>query len=73
MADSATEGYLPQLEAVLEVVYIYFGGDRDKVNAWLRTPNEQVEGRLPIDLIRHRETGKLFELAQGLLKEMDKT
>ena len=64
-----TQGENPnQLEQILEIVYIHLGGDRDKVNAWLRTAHPTLGGLQPMELIRQGQAERILEAVQ---KEVD--
>jgi Antitoxin Xre/MbcA/ParS C-terminal toxin-binding domain len=59
------------LEKILEVVYLYHGGDRPKVDSWLREPNSQLGGQSPLDLIRANRLDALVDLLRMMVAEMD--
>lgn len=59
------------LEKLLEAVYLYHRGDRDKIDAWLREPNPQIGGETPIDLIRSDRLDLLVDLVRTMISEMD--
>lgn len=58
-----------QLEAILEAVYVSFGGDRDKVRDWLNTPHPDLQQSKPIDLIRHNRMQELMEVVKPMLDQ----
>lgn len=58
------------LEMVLEAVYLYFKGDRSKVNDWLREPNAKIGGEVPLDLIREKRMDVIADLIRTMINEM---
>ena len=71
MADSPGTTDRSNLEKVLEVVYLYHGGDRDKVNAWLREPHAQLGGETPIEMIRTDRMDTLVDLLRMMVAELE--
>ena len=59
------------LEIVLEAVYLYFKGDRAKVDNWLREPNPQIGGEMPIELIRTDRMEVMVDLVRTMITEME--
>ncbi len=59
------------LEKLLEAVYLYHRGDRDKIDHWLRTPNPGIGGEAPIDLIRSDRLHLLVDLVRSMVSELD--
>jgi uncharacterized protein (DUF2384 family) len=57
-----------KLEQILEIIYIYFKGDRAKVDQWLRTPNAMLENKSPMEMIRQGRPEKLLELVQHAIE-----
>ncbi|MBI4083535.1 MAG: DUF2384 domain-containing protein [Candidatus Lambdaproteobacteria bacterium] len=53
------------LEQVLEIVFLFFRGDRPKVDAWLRTPHAGLQGRQPMDVIRAGQPELLLEVIKN--------
>lgn len=70
MADSP-EGDRSNLEKILEVVYLYHGGDRAKVDQWLREPNQDIGGETPIELIRTNRMELLVDLLRTMVAELE--
>lgn len=60
----------PDLETILEVVYLYYGGDRDKVKAWLRTPHPELGNADPMTYLQRGQYHEVMAVAQGMLKAM---
>ena len=58
------------LEMVLEAVYLYFKGDRSKVDDWLREPNAKIGGEIPIALIRENRMDVIADLIPAMISEM---
>ena len=58
------------LEMVLEAVYLYFKGDRSKVDDWLREPNAKIGGEIPIELIRENRMDVIADLIRAMISEM---
>jgi len=58
------------LAMVLEAVYLYFKGDRAKVDQWLREPNTRIGGEVPIDLIREKRMDVITDLIREMINEM---
>ena len=58
------------LEMVLEAVYLYFKGDRSKVDDWLREPNAKIGGEIPIELIRENRMDVIVDLIRAMISEM---
>lgn len=56
------------LEEVLELVYMYFGGDRQKIDRWLRDPHPQLGGVSPMDKIREGQPELLLELIRDAVE-----
>ena len=69
MADDP--GETSNLEKILEVVYLYHGGDRAKVDTWLRAPNSQLGGEAPLELIRTNRLDILVDLLRSMVAEID--
>lgn len=59
------------LETILEIVYIYFGGDKDKVQSWLRTTNAMLDNRAPMDFIRDGQPERILELIRDMVEGME--
>lgn len=59
-----------RLEAILEMLYIYFRGDRDKVTAWLRTPNPGLDNQPPMQALEQGEPEKLMEVIREMIDRM---
>jgi uncharacterized protein (DUF2384 family) len=53
------------LEQVLEIVFLFFRGDRPKVDTWLRTPHSGLQGRQPMDVIRSGQPELLLEVIKN--------
>ena len=60
------------LEAILEVVYIYFNGDRTQVNGWLKTPHGELGGLAPLSLIQRGKPDKLVNVIRTMLGEIER-
>ena len=58
------------LEAILEVVYLYYGGDRDKVKTWLRTPHPELGDNQPIMYLESGRYEEVLAVAQNMLEQM---
>lgn len=58
------------LKMVLEAVYLYFKGDRAKVDDWLRQPNVGIGGEIPMDLIRENRMDVITDLIRTMISEM---
>ena len=58
------------LEMVLEAVYLYYKGDRSKVDDWLREPNAKIGGEIPIELIRENRMDVIADLIRAMISEM---
>ena len=58
------------LEAVLEAVYLYFKGDREKVDQWLQQPNPQLGGDTPMSMIRANRLDTLVDLIRVMIGEL---
>jgi hypothetical protein len=71
MADNPAAGDPGNLEKVLEVVYLYHGGNRAKVDAWLREPHAQLGGETPIEMIRTNRLDLLVDLLRMMVAELD--
>jgi len=71
MADTPDAGDRSSLEKILEVVYLYHGGDRAKVDAWLRAPHAQLGGESPIEMIRTNRLDLLVDLLRIMVAELD--
>jgi len=68
MAEGAGGPSASKLEQILEIIYIYFKGDRAKVDDWLRTPNAMLQNQPPIEMIRQGRPEKLLELVQHAIE-----
>ena len=55
---------------VLEAVYLYYKGDRSKVDDWLREPNAKIGGEIPIELIRENRMDVIADLIRAMISEM---
>jgi Antitoxin Xre/MbcA/ParS C-terminal toxin-binding domain len=71
MADTPGNDGRTNLEKVLEVVYLYHRGDRDKVDHWLREPNAQLGGETPMELIRTNRLEMLVDLLRMMVADME--
>lgn len=71
MADSPGQQDPTNLEKILEVVYLYHGGDRAKVDQWLREPHPQIGGESPIELIRTDRLDMLVDLLRMMVAELE--
>ena len=71
MANPPGENDRGNLEKILEVVYLYHGGDRAKVDTWLREPHAQLGGETPLEMIRTNRMELLVDLLRMMLAEMD--
>ena len=58
------------LEMVLEAVYLYYKGDRSKVDDWLREPNAKIGGEIPIELLRENRMDVIADLIRAMIREM---
>lgn len=58
------------LEMILEAVYLYFKGDRAKVDEWLREPNSELGGESPMDLIRSQRLHIMVDLVRTMINAM---
>ena len=70
MGNDPGGGRQVDLEMVLEAVYLYFKGDRSKVEDWLREPNAKIGGEVPIDLIRENRMDVIADLIRTMISEM---
>ncbi len=70
MGENPGGGRDTDLEMVLEAVYLYFKGDRAKVDNWLREPNPRIGGEAPIDLIRTNRMEVMVDLVRTMISEM---
>lgn len=68
MAAGAEGPTTSKLEQILEIIYIYFKGDRAKVDSWLRTPNAMLQNQPPMEMIRQGQPEKLLELVQHAIE-----
>lgn len=59
------------LEVILEAVYLYFKGNRDDVENWLRTPNPKLGGDPPLTTIRSDRLDLLADLVKTMINEME--
>lgn len=71
MADPTGSLDRTSLEKILEVVYLYHGGDRAKVDAWLQSPHPNLGGEAPIEMIRTNRMDVLVDLLRIMITEMD--
>lgn len=71
MADTPGADDRSNLEKILEVVYLYHGGDRAKVDQWLREPHPQIGGETPLELIRTNRMEMLVDLLRMMVAELD--
>ena len=71
MADPTGSPDQSNLEKILEVVYLYHGGDRAKVDNWLQSPNPGLGGEAPIEMIRTNRMDVLVDLLRIMITEMD--
>ena len=65
MADLPTDATPPTLEQILEIVYIHLGGDRPTIDRWLKSPNANLGGIQPIEMIRQGHPEKLLQAVQS--------
>jgi hypothetical protein len=68
MAERASGAPESKLEQILEIIYIFFKGDRAKVDQWLRTRNAMLDNQPPIEMIRQGRPEKLLELVQHAIE-----
>ncbi len=59
------------LEKILEAVYLYHRGDREKVDRWLREPHPQLGGETPLEMIRTGRFDMLVDLLRMMIVDMD--
>jgi len=59
------------LEVILEAVYLYFKGNRDDVDQWLRAANPQLGGESPLSLIRADRFDVLADHVRTMINEME--
>ena len=60
------------LKSTLEVVHIYFNGDRNQVERWLNSPHPELTNLTPLSLIKHGEVGGLVPVIREMLAEIDR-
>ncbi len=60
------------LERILEVVYIYFNGDRTLVDRWLKSPHPDLDDDAPLVIIKGGQPDRLLRVIRGMLAEMEK-
>jgi hypothetical protein len=68
MAERASGAHESKLEQILEIIYIFFKGDRAKVDQWLHTRNAMLDNQPPIEMIRQGRPEKLLELVQHAIE-----
>ena len=73
MGDDSGADRQDNLEKILEVVYLYHRGDREKVNRWLRDPHPQLGGETPLEMIRTGRFAMLVGLLRMMIVDMDDT
>ena len=71
MADSMAPRERDSLEKLLEVVYLFHGGDRNKVDQWLRSGHPNLGGEAPLELIRTNRMDVLVDLLRMMVAEME--
>ncbi len=72
MAEQPAANEPVSLEAILEVVYIYFDGDRTRVNQWLKSPHPDLDNIPPLALIQRGKSEKLITVIRSLLNEIER-
>jgi uncharacterized protein (DUF2384 family) len=60
-----------ELEKVLEAVYLFYRGDRERIDRWLRAPHPQLGGETPMDMIRTKRLDMLVDLLKIMVNEME--
>ena len=65
MAENISNEGPQNLEQILEIVYIHLGGDRARIDRWLKSPNAALGGVQPMDMIRQGQPEKLLEAVQS--------
>ena len=61
-----------ELEELLELVFMFHHGDRDKVDSWLRQPHASLGGKTPLDSIRegdYRPIVDIIRVESGVMKD----
>lgn len=71
MAENLGPKERESLEKLLEVVYLFHGGDRAKVDQWLRASHPNLGGEAPLELIRTNRMDVLVDLLRMMVAEME--
>ncbi len=61
-----------ELEDLLELVFMFHRGDRDKVDDWLRASHASLGGKTPMDVIRsgnYRDIVDIIRIESGALDD----